>query len=118
MTTTVSNVVGSCQDTTVPVPIPFSANAAAVVHAHSPEVIALSATRTELPAIHYQVAMFGGPVAVAAYATYGSQELARHVVAALRVAARGDVAGPVVALLADSWDRYYSKPWVQQLAGQ
>ncbi len=39
------------------------------------------------------------------------------VAAALRVAARGDVRGPVVALLADSWDRYYSKPWVRQLAG-
>ncbi|HEX3147843.1 MAG TPA: cysteine synthase family protein [Gemmataceae bacterium] len=34
------------------------------------------------------------------------------VVAALRVAARG-CAGPVVALLADSWDRYLSRPWMQ-----
>ena len=34
------------------------------------------------------------------------------VVAALRVAARG-VDGPVVALLADSWDRYLSKTWMQ-----
>jgi cysteine synthase len=33
------------------------------------------------------------------------------VVAALRVAARG-VDGPVVALLPDSWDRYFSKPWM------
>ena len=33
------------------------------------------------------------------------------VVAALRVAARG-CNGPVVALLADSWDRYRSKPWM------
>jgi cysteine synthase len=39
------------------------------------------------------------------------------VAAALRIAARGDVSGPVVVLLADSWDRYYSKPWFQQLAG-
>jgi cysteine synthase len=37
------------------------------------------------------------------------------VAAALRVAARGDVRGPVVAVLADSWDRYYSKPWMEQL---
>jgi cysteine synthase len=35
------------------------------------------------------------------------------VVAALRVAARGEVDGPVVALLPDSWDRYFSKPWMQ-----
>jgi cysteine synthase len=34
------------------------------------------------------------------------------VVAALRVAARG-CDGPVVALLADSWDRYLSLPWMQ-----
>ena len=37
------------------------------------------------------------------------------VVAALRVAARG-CDGPVVAILADSWDRYFSQPWMQALA--
>jgi cysteine synthase len=35
------------------------------------------------------------------------------VAAALRVARRGDVEGPVVAVLADSWDRYYSRPWLR-----
>ncbi len=34
------------------------------------------------------------------------------VAAALRVAARG-CAGPVVAVLADSWDRYLSRPWLR-----
>jgi cysteine synthase len=34
------------------------------------------------------------------------------VAAALRVAARGGD-GPVVAVLADSWDRYLSRPWLQ-----
>ena len=58
--------------------------AAAIVHTHSVAATALSTLADELPAIHYQVAMFGGPVPVAAYATYGSQELARNVVAALR----------------------------------
>jgi L-fuculose-phosphate aldolase len=58
--------------------------AAAIVHTHSVAATALSTLADELPAIHYQVAMFGGPVAVAQYATYGSQELARNVVAALR----------------------------------
>jgi cysteine synthase len=38
------------------------------------------------------------------------------VVAALRVAARG-CDGPVVALLADSWDRYLSLRWMQPPAG-
>jgi cystathionine beta-synthase len=34
------------------------------------------------------------------------------VAAALRVAARQDFEGPVVVILPDSWDRYWSKPWV------
>lgn len=33
--------------------------------------------------------------------------------AALRVAARGAVPGPVVALLPDSWDRYLSRDWLR-----
>jgi cysteine synthase len=37
------------------------------------------------------------------------------VVAALRVAARGDLDGPVVALLPDGWDRYRAKPWMKSL---
>ena len=36
-----------------------------------------------------------------------------NVVAALRVAARGDVDGPVVTVLPDAWDRYRAKPWMQ-----
>lgn len=36
-----------------------------------------------------------------------------NVVAALRLAARGDLPGPVVTVLADSWDRYRAKPWMQ-----
>ena len=57
---------------------------AAVVHTHSPAATALSALVDEVPAVHYYVAMFGGPVAVAAYATYGSEQLARSAVSALR----------------------------------
>ncbi len=38
------------------------------------------------------------------------------VAAALRVAAAG-VDGPVVAVLADSWDRYLSRPWLQPERG-
>jgi L-fuculose-phosphate aldolase len=58
--------------------------AAAIVHTHPVAATAVSTVADELPAIHYQVAMFGGPLAVAPYATYGSDELARNVVAALR----------------------------------
>jgi L-fuculose-phosphate aldolase len=55
----------------------------AIVHTHSPAATATSALVTEVPAIHYQVAAFGGPVAVAPYATYGTDELAANVVTAL-----------------------------------
>jgi cysteine synthase len=36
-----------------------------------------------------------------------------NVVAALRVAARGGLDGPVVTILPDGWDRYRAKPWMQ-----
>ncbi len=38
-----------------------AASAAAVVHTHSPEVVALSASRPELPAIHYAITALGRP---------------------------------------------------------
>src|SRR5215469_11919805 len=50
--------------------------ASAVVHTHSPEVIALSASRDELPAIHYAITALGGPVRVAPYVRFGSAGLA------------------------------------------
>ena len=58
--------------------------AGAVVHTHSPAATALSALVDEVPAVHYYVALFGGPVLVARYATYGTDELARNTVQALR----------------------------------
>ena len=57
--------------------------AAAVVHTHSPEVIALSAARQELPAIHYAITGLGGPVRVAPYVRFGSDGLATAAVTAL-----------------------------------
>lgn len=36
-----------------------------------------------------------------------------NVAAALRVAARGGLGGPVVTVLPDGWDRYRAKPWMQ-----
>lgn len=56
----------------------------AVVHTHSPAATALSALVDEVPAVHYYTELFGGPPRVAPYATYGSEELARNVVHALR----------------------------------
>jgi L-fuculose-phosphate aldolase len=57
--------------------------AAAVVHTHSAEVIALSVSRDELPAVHYAITGLGGPVRVAAYTRFGSAGLADAAVAAL-----------------------------------
>jgi L-fuculose-phosphate aldolase len=57
--------------------------AKAVVHTHSPEVIALSASRDELPAIHYAITGLGGPVRVAPYVRFGSDGLAEAAVQAL-----------------------------------
>ncbi len=58
-------------------------SAAAIVHTHSPEVIALSAARPELPAIHYAITGLGGPVRVAPYVRFGSAGLAAAAVEAL-----------------------------------
>lgn len=55
----------------------------AVVHAHSPFATALSCVLDELPVVHYEMLRFGGPVRVAPYATFGSEELAAAVHAAL-----------------------------------
>jgi L-fuculose-phosphate aldolase len=58
-------------------------SAGAVVHTHSAEVVALSASRQELPAIHYAITGLGGPVRVAPYVRFGSAGLAEAAVAAL-----------------------------------
>jgi L-fuculose-phosphate aldolase len=58
-------------------------SAAAVVHTHSAEVIALSASRDELPAVHYAITGLGGPVRVAEYTRFGSAGLAGAAVKAL-----------------------------------
>ncbi len=50
--------------------------ASAIAHTHSPEVIALSCARDELPAIHYAITALGGPVRVAPYVRFGSEKLA------------------------------------------
>src|SRR4051812_15377862 len=58
--------------------------AKAVVHTHSAAATAVSTLVDRLPNIHYTVAMFGGPIRVAAYATYGTDGLADAVAKALR----------------------------------
>ncbi len=59
-------------------------DAGAIVHTHAPMATALSCVIDELPVVHYQMLLFGGPVRVAPYATFGSPELARVTLDALR----------------------------------
>ena len=56
----------------------------AVVHTHGASATAVSLVCDEVPAVHYQLAMFGGSVRVAPYATYGTAELAANMSAALQ----------------------------------
>jgi L-fuculose-phosphate aldolase len=58
--------------------------ATAVVHTHAPYATAVSTLVPELPPVHYMAADLGGPVRVAPYALYGSDELAAHLLDALR----------------------------------
>ena len=58
--------------------------AAAIVHTHSPAATAIVHAGGRDTGDALYVAAFGGPVAVAPYATYGTDELAANVVAALR----------------------------------
>jgi L-fuculose-phosphate aldolase len=61
-----------------------STGATAVVHTHAVHATAVSTLVPELPLVHYMAAALGGPVRTAPYATYGSAELAEHMLHALR----------------------------------
>ncbi|MFD5804345.1 class II aldolase/adducin family protein [Streptomyces sp. NPDC127020] len=57
--------------------------ARAVVHTHAVHATAVSLLVPELPPVHYMTAALGGPVRVAPYAAYGTEELARGMLDAL-----------------------------------
>ncbi|MFF7255834.1 class II aldolase/adducin family protein [Streptomyces microflavus] len=59
-------------------------DAAAVVHTHAVHATAVSTLVTEVPLVHYAAAILGGPVRTAAYARYGTPELADAMLAALQ----------------------------------
>ena len=57
----------------------------AIVHTHSPHATALACHGRGIPSFHYMVAVAGGAdIRCAPYATFGSQTLSDHAVAALR----------------------------------
>jgi L-fuculose-phosphate aldolase len=56
----------------------------ATIHLHSMFCTSLSMLRREIPAVHYMIAAAGGPsVPCVPYVTWGTQELADYIVAAL-----------------------------------
>ncbi|MFE4177191.1 class II aldolase/adducin family protein [Streptomyces sp. NPDC056909] len=94
-------------------------SAAAVVHTHAVHATAVSTLVPELPVIHYMSAAFGGPVRVAPYALYGTDELAAGMLAALR-----DRTGCLLqnhgtvtygATLAQAYDRTAQLEWMSRL---
>jgi L-fuculose-phosphate aldolase len=57
----------------------------AVVHAHPPFATILAIMGREIPPVHYMIACAGGDtIRCAPYATFGTEELSDHAVAALR----------------------------------
>jgi L-fuculose-phosphate aldolase len=60
------------------------ADVKAIVHTHSPYATTLATLRRDIPAIHYMIAAFGGPIVRCIdYAPYGTEELSALVVAGL-----------------------------------
>jgi L-fuculose-phosphate aldolase len=94
-------------------------DAAAVVHTHSTAATVVSTLVEELPTIHYILAVMGGPIRVAPYATFGSQELAENVLAAIEgrsgvlLANHGAVTyGPTMEV---AYDRALYLEWVAEV---
>jgi L-fuculose-phosphate aldolase len=60
-------------------------DAQAIVHAHSKYATAISTHGKAIPAFHYMVAMAGGNnIKCAKYATYGTRELSRNILNAMK----------------------------------
>jgi L-fuculose-phosphate aldolase len=78
-------VSGSRPSTETPMHLALyqASHAAAIVHTHSPFVVALSTVLDELPAVHYAMADLGGPVRVTPYARFGTTRLAASAAQAL-----------------------------------
>ncbi|MBN0044116.1 class II aldolase/adducin family protein [Streptomyces actuosus] len=94
-------------------------DARAVVHTHAVHATAVSLLVPELPLVHYMAAALGGPVRVAPYATYGTQELADGTLHALadRTACLLQNHGTVAhgATLDQAYDRTAQLEWMCRL---
>jgi L-fuculose-phosphate aldolase len=96
-----------------------STDAGAVVHTHSTAATVVSTLVEELPAIHYILAVLGGPVRVAPYATFGSPELAASVLAALEGRSGALLANHGAVTYGDSIEAAYDRAryleWVAEV---
>ena len=60
-------------------------NAKAIVHAHSTNATAISTHKKGIPPFHYMVAMAGGhDIKCAKYATFGTRDLSKNILVALK----------------------------------
>ncbi len=94
-------------------------NALAITHAHAMASTALSCCFDELPPLHYSCLGLGGAPRTAAYATFGSEELARNVLEALegRNAAMMQNHGSVAygSRMAEAVERLELLEWLAEL---
>ncbi|MDX3591177.1 class II aldolase/adducin family protein [Streptomyces sp. ID03-2B] len=86
-----------------------STDAAAVVHTHAVHATAVSTLVAEVPLIHYAAAILGGPVRTAAYARYGTPELAEAMLEALRGRTGCLLANHGTVTYGDTLDRAYER---------
>ncbi len=96
-----------------------ASHAAAIVHTHSPFVVALSTVLDELPAIHYAMADLGGPVRVAPYIRFGTDQLAASAATALSgrsaVILRNHGALTCGPILARAYERARTLEWLARV---
>jgi L-fuculose-phosphate aldolase len=94
-------------------------DAEAIVHTHSPQATALASARRGIPAFHYMIALAGGPVRCAEYATFGTQALAENVLLGLEGRKAVLLANHgVIAIGATLASAYEVASEVEHLAGQ
>ena len=94
-------------------------DAEAIVHTHSPQATALACTRRGIPPFHYMIALAGGGIRCADYATFGTPALAENALRALEgrravlLASHGVIA--IGANLESAYELAYE---VENMAGQ
>jgi L-fuculose-phosphate aldolase len=116
-----STVAGGRPSTETPMHLAVyrATDARAIVHTHSPFVVAVSAVLDELPAIHYAMSGLGGLVRVAPYARFGTRELADSAVAALAgrcaVILRNHGALTYGATLGQAYERARTLEWLAEV---